>query len=41
VTGGHQGATNALATEDGDTRNGTTPKVSHYVNNFQRKERKA
>lgn len=29
VTGGHQGATNALATEDGtmDTRNGTTPKV--------------
>ncbi|XP_077262330.1 uncharacterized protein LOC143897499 isoform X1 [Temnothorax americanus] len=26
VTGGHQGATNALATEDGDTRNGTTPK---------------
>lgn len=36
VTGGHQGATNALATEDSvvDTRNGTTPKVSHYINNF-------
>jgi len=28
VTGGHQGATNALATEAGDTRNDTTPKVS-------------
>lgn len=29
VTGGHQGATNALAAEEGavDTRNGTTPKV--------------
>ncbi|KYN31152.1 hypothetical protein ALC56_14539 [Trachymyrmex septentrionalis] len=26
VTGGHQGATNAFTTEDGDTRNGTTPK---------------
>ncbi|XP_011063591.1 PREDICTED: uncharacterized protein LOC105151527 [Acromyrmex echinatior] len=26
VTGGHHGATNALATEDGDTRNGTTSK---------------
>lgn len=35
VTGGHQGATNALATEDGavDTRNGTMAKVSYYVDN--------
>ncbi|XP_029678115.1 uncharacterized protein LOC115244546 isoform X1 [Formica exsecta] len=33
VTGGHQGATNALATEDGvvNTRNGTTPKRTGAV----------
>lgn len=33
VTGGHQSATNALATKDGaiDTRNGTMTKVSYYT----------
>lgn len=33
VTGGHQSATNALATKDGaiDARNGTMIKVSYYV----------